>query len=152
MDEPSTREELLTRERERWADLKKLIDAIPASRADEPTVNPEGWSAKDVVWHLSCWNDFVRAQLEMVQSGTFDADFDWNTEENNARFLASGRSVAYPEALSALEDSRARVIRAMEQLDEVSPRALEMFSEPAYTHLDDHLPELRRFLEASPSA
>jgi hypothetical protein len=40
----------------------------------------------------------------------------------------------------------------MEQLDEVSPRALEMFSEPAYTHLDDHLPDLRRFLQASPPA
>jgi len=149
MDEPSTREELLTRERERWADLKKLIDAIPASRADEPTVNPEGWSAKDVVWHLSCWNDFVRAQLEMVQSGTFDADFDWNTEENNARFLAVGHSVSFRDAVSTLETSRDAVVLAMTRLQHFSPLALELSSEPAYRHIDDHVPELRLFLEAT---
>jgi hypothetical protein len=29
MEEPSAREELLARERQSWADLKELIDAIP---------------------------------------------------------------------------------------------------------------------------
>jgi hypothetical protein len=150
MGEMHSREELLELELDRWALLWELLDAVPSSRTEESSLTPEGWSVRDLVWHLASWNNVVATELESMAVGEFDEGFDWNTEENNARFLASGRSVAYPEALSALEDSRARVIRAMEQLDEVPPRALEMFSEPAYTHLDDHLPELRRFLEASP--
>jgi uncharacterized protein DUF1706 len=150
MHEPSTCVDLLDRERERWVDLKKLIDAVPVLRADEPNVNPEGWSAKDVVWHLTCWNDFVRAQLEMIRAGTFDADFDWNTEQNNARFLATGHPVAFLDAVSALETSREAVVLAMKTLQQVSPQALELFSEAAYRHIDDHVPELRRFLEATP--
>lgn len=111
MDEPSTREELLIREREGWSELKELTDSVPASRTD---------------------------------------DFDWNTEENNARFITSGRSASFPEAVSALEKSREGVVLAMKSLEQVSPEALEFFFEPAYRHMVDHVPELRRFLEATP--
>ena len=147
-----TREDLLKLERTRWTLLKQLLDAVPASRADESSLTPEGWSVRDLVWHLARWIDVVATQLESMSAGTFDEGFDWNTDANNAQFLASGRSVTYAEALSELEDSRARVIRAMEQLDEVSPRAVELFSEPAFMHVDDHLPELRRFLGVDPPA
>jgi hypothetical protein len=152
MGETHSREDLLELELDRWTLLRQLLDAVPPSRTDEPSLTPEGWSVRDLVWHLASWNDVVATELESMRVGAFDEGFDWNTDENNARFLASGRSVAYPEALSALEDSRARVIRAMEQLHELPPRAVELFSEPAFMHLDDHLPELRRFLEAGPPA
>jgi hypothetical protein len=142
----STPEELLELEQDRWATLWQLLGAVPESKTDEPSLTTEGWSVRDLVWHLACWNDVVRKQLQLMHEGRFDDRFDWNTEENNAHFLASGRSVLYPDALSRLKASREAVIRAMNQLEEVPPRALEIFSEPAYQHVDDHLPELRRFL------
>jgi diadenosine tetraphosphate (Ap4A) HIT family hydrolase len=142
------RAELLERERERWTLLQQLLGQVPSSRAEESSLTPEGWSVRDLVWHLASWNDVVATELESMRAGKFDEGFDWNEEENNARFLAAGRSVAYADALSVLETSRSRVIRAMEQLEDVSPRALELFSEPASSHVDDHLPELRRFLGA----
>jgi hypothetical protein len=147
-----TREDLLDLERTRWTLLKRLLGAVPTSRADESSLTPEGWPVRDLVWQLASWNDVVATQLESMRAGTFDEGFDWNTDVNNAQFLASGRSVTYADTLSALEDSRARVIRSMKQLDEVSPRAVELFSEPAYMHVDDHLPELRRFLGLDPPA
>jgi hypothetical protein len=147
-----TREDLLELERTRWTLLKRLLGTVPSSRTDESSLTAEGWSVHDLVWHLASWNDVVATQLESMRAGTFDEGFHWNTDVNNALFLASGRSVAYAETLSALEDSRARVVRAMEQLGEVSPRAVELFSEPAYMHVDDHLPELRRFLGLDPPA
>ena len=144
----TTRQDLLELERDRWALFQTLLSEVPPSRADEPSVTPEGWSVRDLVWHVASWNSLVAAQLESMRVGTFDEAFDWNTDENNERFLAAGRSVAYADAMTALEDSRTRVINAMQQLEEVSPRALELFSEPAYMHVDDHLPELRHFLGA----
>jgi hypothetical protein len=147
MAEISSREDLLKLEHDRWTLLQQLLGQVPTSRTDEPSLTPEGWSVRDLVWHLACWNNVVATQLESMREGRFDGGFDWNTEENNARFLTSGRSVSHPDAVSALQGSRTRVIRAMKQLEEVPPRALELFSEPAYMHVDDHVPELRRFLE-----
>jgi hypothetical protein len=146
MGEVHSRADLLALELDRWAQLQKLLEQVPPSRRDETSLTPEGWSVRDLVWHITSWNEVVATQLESMKEGSFDEGFDWNTDENNAMFLASGRSVAYPTALSALEGSRGRVIRAMEGLEEVPPRAIELFSEPAYMHVDDHLPELRRFL------
>jgi hypothetical protein len=142
----NTREDLLELERDRWTQLRQLLGEIPLSRTVEPSLNPDGWSVRDLVWHLACWNDVVRTQLDLMRQGTFDDRFEWNTEENNARFLAAGSSVPFTEALTALDLSRRDVARAMQQLDDVPPRALELFAEPAYMHVDDHLPELRRFL------
>ncbi len=146
MDEVNSREDLLELERGRWILLRQLLGEVPRSRTDESSLTPEGWSVRDLVWHLASWNDVVTGQLELMRVGAFDHRFDWETEENNARFLASGRSVSFSEALSALEGSRENVIRAVAELEEVPPRALELFSEPAFKHVDDHLPELRRFL------
>ena len=81
-----------------------------------------------------------------MRQGALDDRFEWNTEENNARFLATGSSVPFTEALTALDRSRMDVVRAMQQLEDVTPRALEPFAEPAYMHVDDHIPELRRSL------
>jgi hypothetical protein len=152
MGETNSREDLLELESGRWTLLRQLLDEVPSSRTDQSSMTPEGWSVRDLVWHLASWNEVVATQLESMRVGAFDEGFDWNTEENNARFLASGRSVTNPEALSVLEDSRTRVIRAMKQLEEIPPRAVERFSEPAYMHVDDHLPELRRFLELNAPA
>jgi uncharacterized protein (DUF952 family) len=145
---PRTRDGLLELERARWRELTRLLDAVPTSRAEEPSLTPEGWSVRDAVWHLACWNDVITTQLDAMQRGTFDEGFDWNTEENNARFLDTGRSVPFADAVAVLERSRREVIRAMNQLQEVTPRAIELFSEAAYDHVDDHLPELRRFFES----
>lgn len=146
MSEPDRREELLAVERERWPILVELLDEVPAGRSEEPTLNPEGWSVRDAVWHLACWNDVVATQLEAMRAGTFDEGFDWQQEENNAKFLLTGRSISYEAARRALDGSRTRVVQAMRDLHEVSPRGLELFAEPAHQHIDDHLPELRRFL------
>jgi len=96
--ETHTRADLLELELERWVLLEGLLDDVAAARANDPTLTPEGWSVRDLVWHMARWNDVVATQLESMHAGTFDERFDWNTEENNARFLASGRSVTYEDA------------------------------------------------------
>jgi hypothetical protein len=117
MSEPTTRDELLTLERERWHTLERLLEAVPGPRTTEPSLTREGWSVRDLVWHLACWNEVVREELEKMRLGTFDEGFDCRD-----------------------------VVLAMERLEDVSPRAIELFSEPAYRHVNDHLPELLRFL------
>lgn len=140
------REDLLRIERERWDEFRALLDRIPLDRMDEPSLNAEGWSVKDLLWHMRCWNIVVADELEKIHAGTFD-QFDWNTEENNARFLAEGRDVDLETSQAALVSSRDRGRLALTTLREVSPKAEELFSESAFKHMDDHLPELRGYVE-----
>jgi len=153
MGDLESRDEMLHVERVRWDQLQRLLCEIPVDRFDEPTLNPDGWSVRDLVWHLARWNEVIAEQLELMNMGTFDEGFDWNTEENNAAFRAEGRSVSVEDALSALAASRQKSIDAMGRLpDEMPPRARELFSESAYRHLDDHLPELTDFAEGRTTA
>ena len=68
-------------------------------------------------------------------------------ELERVRFLAGGHAVTFTQALAVFEASRGKVISAMQELEDVTPRAVELFSEPAFQHVDDHVPELRRFLD-----
>jgi hypothetical protein len=140
------KQELLEVERSRWREFRDLIDRIPSDRMEEPTLNAEGWSVKDLLWHMRCWNVVIADQLAKIDAGTFE-DFDWNTEENNTRFLDEGRRMDPITVQAELVVSREHAVRAMAAMMEVPPRAEELFSETAFKHMDDHLPELHRYAD-----
>jgi hypothetical protein len=140
------RDELLRVEQERWGEFSSLVRRITPDRMESPTLNGERWSVKDLLWHMRCWSSVVADQLERIHDGTFGA-FEWNTEENNARFLAEGRTLDLAIVRTELVEQRDRGRRAMESLSDVSPTVEELFSESAYKHVDDHLLELRRFVQ-----
>jgi hypothetical protein len=140
------KEELLEIERARWHEFRDLVDRIPSDRMEDPTLNADGWSVKDLLWHVRCWNTVVADELQRIQAGTFE-DFDWNTEQNNERFLAEGRRMDPLSVQAELAVSREHAVRAMAALMDVPPKAEELFSETAFKHIDDHLPELHHFAE-----
>jgi hypothetical protein len=140
------KQDLLEVERGRWRELRDLVDRIPSDRMDDPTLNDVGWSVKDVLWHIRCWNTVVAEELEKIEAGA-SADFDWRTEENNKRFLEEGRRMDALTVQAELAVSREHAVRAMAALMQIPPRAEELFSETAFKHIDDHLPELHRFAE-----
>jgi hypothetical protein len=140
------KQELLEIERARWGEFRDLVDRIPSDRMEDPTLNDDGWSVKDLLWHVRCWNTVVADELQKIEAGTFQ-DFDWNTEQNNERFLAEGRRMDPLSVQAELVVSREHAVRAMAALTDVPPKAEELFSETAFKHIDDHLPELHRFAE-----
>jgi len=143
------RGELLRVERERWQEFSALIDRVPADRMEEPTLSADGWSVKDLLWHMACWDREAARELERVRLGTY-VDRDYDTDEENMRFLEEGRRTGLATVRTELFASRRRVVEEMAALPEVTPPAEEWFSESAYKHVDDHLPELRRFVERRP--
>jgi hypothetical protein len=140
------KQELLEVERSRWREFHDLVDRIPSDRMEDPTLNADGWSVKDLLWHMRCWNAVIADQLGKIEAGAFE-DFDWNTDENNARFLEEGRRMDPVSVRAELVVSREHAVRAMAALMEVPPHAEELFSETAFKHIDDHLPELHRFAD-----
>ncbi len=66
------RDRLLHDEAARWAALCAVFARIPSDRFEEPSVTPEGWSPKDVMFHIGAWMEDCAMQLEHIRQGTFD--------------------------------------------------------------------------------
>jgi hypothetical protein len=140
------RAELLRLERERWSEFRALVDQIPKDRMMDATVNADGWSVKDLLWHMRCWDAEIARELERIRLGTY-VDHDYDTDEKNERFLEEGSRLDQEIVLTDWVATRERALKEMAGLPEVTPPVEEWFSELAYKHMDDHLPELRRFVE-----
>jgi uncharacterized protein (TIGR03083 family) len=140
------KQELLRIERERWAVFRDLVDRVPSDRFQEPTLNPDGWSVKDLLWHMASWDREAALALEQVRLGTYE-DRDWGTEEKNERFLIEGRATDPAAVRAGWLASRERLLAEMASVPEVTPPVEEWFSESAYKHIEDHAPELSSFVE-----
>jgi dihydrodipicolinate synthase/N-acetylneuraminate lyase len=141
------RSELFRLERERWREFEGLVERIPQDRMEEPTLNPDGWTVKDLLWHVGSWDAEAARILERVRLGTHE-EREYDTDETNAAFLGEGRRRDLETVRAEWSEARERVLREMEAIPEVTPTVEEWFSESAYKHIDDHLPELRRFVAA----
>ncbi|HEX9257298.1 MAG TPA: hypothetical protein VF907_03520, partial [Actinomycetota bacterium] len=81
-----------------------------------------------------------------VRLGTYE-DGDWGTEEKNERFLIEGRAIDLATVRAEWLASRERVLAEMAAAPKVTAPVEEWFSESAYKHIEDHAPELSRFIE-----
>lgn len=140
------RDELLRVERERWSEFEELVRSVPADRLDDPTLNHDGWSVKDLLWHMGSWDDEIADQLERIRAGTYTGH-RWDTDRTNARYLAEGKNANARSARELWSRARDRVRSEMDLQPELTAPVEDLFSESAYAHMDDHLPELRRFVE-----
>jgi len=140
------REELIGLERARWTEFQALLDEVSPSRMEETTLNSDGWSVRDLVWHMRCWDAEIGGELAQIRLGTY-VDHEYDTDEVNARFLDEGRRVEPTTTRTEWLAARERALGEMARLFEITPPVEEWFSELAYRHMDDHLPELRRFVE-----
>ena len=140
------KEELLQIEREKWAAFSALLDQIPDDRMEESTLNDDGWSAKDVLWHMRSWDEEIGRELAAIRDGTYEEVSDWETDRKNAEFLAEGRQLDVATVRREAAASRGRAVEAMCALPEITPVAEEWFEESAFRHIDDHTPELQGFI------
>lgn len=149
----SRREEHLRAEDEGWTELKSLLDALSPQQMLEPGLTPEGWSVKDLLWHLGAWSAEAGIMLERIRSGTYDG---WgqaaSVDELNARFLEEGRRVDLATAKSELYAARNRALMEWAALPKVTPEAEEWFRESGPEHYQEHLDDLRAWVGTLTSA
>jgi hypothetical protein len=50
-------EGLLAEEEQGWLELTDVLGDVPPERFDEPSVTDEGWSPKDVMYHVAAWSE-----------------------------------------------------------------------------------------------
>lgn len=140
------REDLLRTESDVWAAFAAELERVPRDRREEPGL-PEGWSVKDLLWHIACWARELPTILPQVAAGTFVSAYadDEVVERRNAEILVEARRLPLGEAEDAVTDARAGARAAFEALDEVDETAAEWFDAETIDHYRDHIGDLKNF-------
>jgi hypothetical protein len=50
----------------RWREFRDPVDRITSDRMEEPTLNTNGWSVKELLRHMRCWNAIVADELQKI--------------------------------------------------------------------------------------
>jgi hypothetical protein len=132
-----------------WRVLHDTLRRIPLGRMEEPTVTAEGWSPKDVAFHVAAWLAEAATFLRRMTAGTFDPAEDPTREQierMNAEWFAASRAMDVATVRVELEAARVEMRLAWGDLAEVTPDAWSWFDESGARHYADHVRDLRRWL------
>ncbi|HET9671936.1 MAG TPA: maleylpyruvate isomerase N-terminal domain-containing protein [Actinomycetota bacterium] len=137
---------LLEEEDRGWLELTELFGDVPPGRFEEPSLNVEGWTPKDAMFHVARWAEEATTVLRRIAAGTHrEADLD--TDRINQEWLEQGRDLDADLVRLRFAKGRTAMRQAFESLPEVDPLAWEWFDESGPRHYAEHLPDLRSFLE-----
>jgi hypothetical protein len=110
-------------------------------------VTPEGWSPKDVMFHIGAWLAEAARQLDRIREGTYRQQ-EYTVEELNRAWFALSRTLDVPTARAELESARVIAREALGALPTVTTDARGWFEESAWLHYDEHVVDLERWLSA----
>jgi hypothetical protein len=125
-----------------------VLGTIPPDRFEEGTFTPEGWSAKDVVYHVGYWLGDCARVLERIREGTFDraAEDALDVERINAEGFEASRPMDPRDVRAMCEGARVEARSAFGTLPEVTPEAWEWFEESGPLHYAKHADDLEAWL------
>jgi hypothetical protein len=113
-------------------------------------ITPAGWTPRDVMFHIGAWMAEAAMQMERMRAGTFHGagDIEGETiERMNREWFEISRDLDTPTVRAELFASRTMMMQAWEALPEITAIAWEWFEESGPRHYDEHLPDLRAWLD-----
>jgi len=130
----------------RWQELATLVAELEPEWMEEPTLNAERWSVKDLLWHLAYWCADAERTFGSGASAIAPRPEgeDWFNELNETE-LERSRSMTLDEVLAAWNRARSAMLDRFAELPEPSPEAIDRLAECGPRHYADHLPELLAF-------
>jgi hypothetical protein len=123
---PSDKSELMGRINREWAALERTIDRLSEARMTAP--GPGGWSAKDLLAHISAWERVLL--VHHLQGGTFakaagmdeatSAATEHMTAETglNDYFYERDKELPLSEVLANFRATHQQMLAALDQLDD----------------------------------
>ncbi len=139
-------EGLLADEERGWLALTEVFGDVPPDRFDEPSVTEEGWSPKDVMYHVAAWSEEAAKVLGRIAAGTHREN-DPDIQALNEEWFEEGRGLDDDVVRIRFAKGRVAMRQVFSTLTEVDAQAWEWFEESGPRHYEEHLPDLRSFLE-----
>lgn len=128
-----------------WRDLRAVLDGIGADRLERPGVTPDGWSAKDTVFHVAAWMADCALQLERMRFGTFVDPLETvqGIDELNRAWFELSRTLDMATVWTELFAARARMLAEWAALPAITREAWDWFEESGALHYRKHVEDLR---------
>ena len=144
-------ERLLAEEDAGWRELLGVFEAVPAGRFDEPGVTPEGWSPKDVMFHIGAWLAECTAVLEAIGSGAAASEGHGDdaptTDSKNAAWFNMSRELDVETVREGFESARDLARLRFSEMADPTPEGWSWFDESGPLHYAEHGKTLKEWLE-----
>lgn len=145
------REDLLRQEAEAWRRIDAVVDGATPAELVRPGYTADGWSIKDLMWHVARWSEDTMRVLGEMRDGTWGgedpADAEGYTDRVNREWFERSRTMELDDVRSAWYASRRRLLEAFGALEQITPDAEEWFEETGPAHYAEHLPDLLLWIE-----
>ncbi|HEX6796102.1 MAG TPA: maleylpyruvate isomerase N-terminal domain-containing protein [Ktedonobacterales bacterium] len=141
-DDDQTREGLLARTREQHARLLALLAPLADDALTRPGVTePDHWSVKDHLAHLTWWSDraiaLVGGTPEPIEPPSIE---DEQADDVNAAVYAMNRDRSLADVRAAFDAGHERLLRFIETLpDDALAEHYGLISGNADGHYDEHV-------------
>jgi hypothetical protein len=133
------KDELTSREQQAWDRLSASIESVDRADRGSPWLT-NGWSVKDVEWHIAFWwNDCIRA-LESMMRGDLE-DWDGDTDAANEQALRAGRSMTIDQVEHETSATRQRLLDAWAKAP-ATDQAAGYFVSETIEHYEEHATDL----------
>ncbi len=136
----TTRRELCRAEEAGWQAFVQAWERIPEEAFDVLGYHP-GWSVKDMVGHVGCWQAEAVQVFERIRVGTFQPE-RLDVDAMNAAFVEALHDQPVWVAKAECFSSRTRFVKEFALLPDVTLDAEEWFVESGARHYEEHLPRL----------
>jgi hypothetical protein len=157
-----TKENLLARIAAGHEEFEAALVRIPEEQMQTPILH-DGWSVKDVLGHLAFWQDLLVSRFTALRAGQ-TPDPVTDIDALNARALNDFRHLSLEEVREREQDAYQQILEMIENATED-----ELFDPNHFTwtnnnpfqvwipgdtweHYEEHLPELRAWLDANAAA
>jgi uncharacterized damage-inducible protein DinB len=144
------KDELTKKEQEGWAVLRAQADRLTPEQRERPEVNADGWSVRDVLWHIAHWWTDLARMFDEMGEGTFaePQDDDETTNADNAAVLEVSRAMTIAAVEQGVVAARERMLSAWVALPTLSEPAERWFTWETIEHYTEHLDEVRGFADS----
>ena len=128
----------------RWRELCAEVHRFTDEELERPGATPDGWSVRDVLFHIGAWAAHCGIQIERMRMGTWVAAEE-DVERLNREWFELSRTLDLPTVGAELAAARTRMVCGFGTLPKITPAAVEWFEESGPLHYDEHLLALRRW-------
>ncbi len=149
-----TKDELIASIRRDRATLDALVASLDEAQMTTPALDG-GWSVKDVLAHISAWEELCASWLDAAGRGeTPDRPEVRNVDETNARVYAAAKDTPLALVLARSRTSYEAMLRAVEALSDADLADEQRFGWPAWQmasgnsdeHYREHAAQIARWL------
>jgi hypothetical protein len=141
------REDLMRSEETGWAELNALLHGLSAEQLTTMGYTAEGWSIKDMMWHIAAWSADAAIHFERMRAGTFDPAEVQDIQGLNDGWFEVSKRLELGTVKAEWHAARTMMVERFGEAEGLPAEADEWFEEAGGLHYAKHVEDLRNWVE-----